>query len=145
MRLWSLHPEYLDRMGLLAVWREGLLARKVLLGKTKGYRNHPQLYRFKATKNPVASVSWYLKIVAEEASVRGYHFDRSKLGTIRKPKMLSVSSGQISYEFNHLQKKLKIRDQERFHQLGTLRSIRLHPLFYEVPGPVEPWEKVSPD
>ncbi len=46
MRLWSLHPKYLDRQGLLAVWREGLLAQKVLQGKTKGYKNHPQLKRF---------------------------------------------------------------------------------------------------
>lgn len=145
MRLWSLHPEYLDRMGLLAVWREGLLARKVLQGKTKGYRNHPQLHRFNATKNPVASVSWYLKIVAEEASIRGYHFSISKLGTVRKPKLIPVTEGQVSYEFNHLLNKLSIRDPERFHHLGTIGSPRLHPLFYELSGPVEPWERVLSD
>ena len=46
MRLWSLHPKYLDIKGLVACWREGLLARKVLLDQTKGYKNHPQLIRF---------------------------------------------------------------------------------------------------
>jgi hypothetical protein len=34
MRLWSLHPKHLDRQGLLAVWREGLLAQEVLRGET---------------------------------------------------------------------------------------------------------------
>jgi Pyrimidine dimer DNA glycosylase len=48
MRIWSLHPQYLDRQGLTAAWREGLLAQKVLTGTTKGYRNHPQLRRFRA-------------------------------------------------------------------------------------------------
>ena len=32
MRLWSLSPRYLDVKGLVAVWREGLLADAVLLG-----------------------------------------------------------------------------------------------------------------
>ena len=27
MRLWSLHPKHLDPQGLVARWREGLLAR----------------------------------------------------------------------------------------------------------------------
>jgi Pyrimidine dimer DNA glycosylase (EC 3.2.2.17)/DNA-(apurinic or apyrimidinic site) lyase (EC 4.2.99.18) len=52
MRLWSIHPKYLDVQGLLGLWREGLLAQKVLLGETKGYRNHPQLIRFKRTSDP---------------------------------------------------------------------------------------------
>ncbi|MFP3165813.1 MAG: pyrimidine dimer DNA glycosylase/endonuclease V, partial [Nitrososphaeria archaeon] len=34
MRLWSLHPSFLDKQGILGVWREGLLAQKVLIGKT---------------------------------------------------------------------------------------------------------------
>ena len=39
MRLWSLRPKYLDSQGLVALWREGLLAQAVLRGKTRGYRN----------------------------------------------------------------------------------------------------------
>lgn len=38
MRLWVSHPKYLDCKGLVALWRESLLARKVLKGKTKGWR-----------------------------------------------------------------------------------------------------------
>lgn len=30
MRLWSVHPGWLDAKGLVAAWREGLLARAVL-------------------------------------------------------------------------------------------------------------------
>jgi hypothetical protein len=33
MRLWSLHPEYLDANGLVALWREALLAQAFLQGK----------------------------------------------------------------------------------------------------------------
>ena len=47
MRLWSLHPSYLDSAGLVALWQEGLLARKVLSSQTKGYIHHPQLHRFR--------------------------------------------------------------------------------------------------
>jgi hypothetical protein len=43
MRLWSLHPCHLDAKGLVALWREGLLAQKVQACETNGYRNHPQL------------------------------------------------------------------------------------------------------
>lgn len=43
MRLWSLHPQYLDAKGLVALWREGLLAQAVLAGQTRGYKRHPQL------------------------------------------------------------------------------------------------------
>ncbi|MBN1758733.1 MAG: hypothetical protein JW863_10465, partial [Chitinispirillaceae bacterium] len=142
-RLWSLHPKYLDRMGLLAVWREGLLARKVLAGETKGYRNHPQLERFKATRNPVKSVSWYLKKIAEEASQRGYRFNTEKLGMARKPETIPVEKGQISYEFNHLLNKLQIRDPERYNAFRNAGVIQLHPLFQEIAGSVATWERVS--
>jgi len=40
MRLWSLHPRRLDGKGLIASWREGLLARAALAARTRGYRNH---------------------------------------------------------------------------------------------------------
>ena len=143
MRLWTLHPQYLDRMGLLAVWREGLLALKVLSGETKGYRNHPQLERFKATRNPVVTISWYLHIIAEEASRRGYCFDSKKLGKVRTPEMIAVERGQISYEFNHLLNKLKTRDPERWKVNKNADPIQLHPLLYEIPGSVATWEKVS--
>ena len=64
MRLWTLHPKYLDAQGLVALWREGLLARAVLRGMTKGYRHHPQLQRFRAHASPRAAINLYLEGVA---------------------------------------------------------------------------------
>ena len=71
MRLWLLHPRHLDPQGLVALWREGLLARHVLHGPTRGYRNHPQLDRFKAHPQPRRAIDAYLAVVQEDASARG--------------------------------------------------------------------------
>ncbi len=46
MRLWLIPPKYLDCKGLVALWREGFLAKKVLSNQTRGYKNYPQLLRF---------------------------------------------------------------------------------------------------
>ena len=91
MRLWSLHPSLLDQKGLVALWREALLAQKVLQGKTKGYRYHPQLQRFRQSKTPLTTISAYLWAVHDEASRRGYSFDSSKIARKRTPRTLTVS------------------------------------------------------
>ena len=78
MRIWSLHPKYLDAKGLVALWREALLAQNVLLGKTRGYKNHPQLERFKLYDDSLLAMGFYLKVVYEEAKERGYNFDKHK-------------------------------------------------------------------
>jgi len=70
MRIWSLHPKYLDTKGLVALWRETLLAQHVLEGKTKGYKNHPQLDRFKRSKKPIEVINQYLAGVYAEALTR---------------------------------------------------------------------------
>jgi hypothetical protein len=80
MRLWSIHPKYLDSKGLVALWREALLAKKVLSKKTKDYKHHPQLSRFQKQKNPLAIINSYLTAVHREASGRGYSFDWRKIG-----------------------------------------------------------------
>ena len=80
MLLWSIHPEYLDTQGLVALWREGLLAQKVLREKTKGFKHHPQLDRFKRHPSPLCAIATYLEYVRKEALKRGYHFDRKKNG-----------------------------------------------------------------
>ena len=83
MRLWTLHPRYLDAKGLVALWREGLLAQKVLQGATRGYRQHPQLVRFREAPDSVAAIATYLQSVVAEASERGYTFDATKIAPIR--------------------------------------------------------------
>lgn len=142
MRLWSLHPCYLDAKGLVALWREALLAQHVLLGLTKGYKHHPQLLRFKNTINPVGAIASYLRDVAEEADIRGYRFDRSKIVNRRLTSTINVTSGQVAYEFSHLLVKLKVRDIQRFRQLKDTTRYKLHPLFYKIRGDIETWEIV---
>ena len=142
MRIWSIHPTYLDRTGLVALWRETLLARKALKGKTKGYKNHPQLERFKEQKNPLAMISSYLFCVLKEAEKRGYNFNRDKVGRCKTNKKIKVTDSQISYEFNHLKKKLKKRSPLKYKELLLVKKPEPHPLFKVVKGSIEKWEKV---
>lgn len=144
MRLWSIHPYYLDAKGLVALWREGLLAQKVLRGDTKGYKNHPQLTRFKNTSDPVAAIAAYLGFVVDEAESRGYHFDRNKITARHCTKKITVTSGQLEYEFNHLLGKLKDRDPQRYFRFKEISDISVHPIFDETAGNIEDWEVISP-
>jgi hypothetical protein len=144
MRLWSLHPQYLDAKGLVALWREALLAQNVLLGKTKAYQHHPQLDRFKKTKQPPAFLATYLAHVYEEALARGYQFDRKKIARVRVKSHLTLTRGQLHYEFKWLLAKLKKRDPKRYRQFKRLKRIMPHPLFRLKNGPVASWEKIKP-
>ena len=145
MRLWSIHPAYLDSKGLVALWREGLLAQKVLLGETKGYRNHPQLTRFKNTENPAAAIAEYLRYVADEADKRKYQFNRDKISPGGGCSRISVTRGQLAYEFRHLLRKLKARDPGRYQALRNITEIQTHPLFTRIDGGIEDWEVVHRD
>jgi hypothetical protein len=140
MRLWTLHPELLDARGLLALWREGLLARAVLLGKTKGYRHHPQLIRFRRAADPRRAIDAYLFEVLREADRRGYRFDRRKIRHLTLTQKMPVTRGQIAYEFAHLKRKLAKRDPTAALRLSRLPRIKINKVFREVPGPLEPWE-----
>ena len=143
MRLWTLHPKHLDAKGLVALWREALLAQKVLQGETRGYRHHPQLLRFAAAKNPPAAIAAYLKAVHDEASRRGYHFDAAKIGPRRSRGKLTETRGQLLYEWRHLKRKLKQRDPARLRDVAALEIPEPHPLFKIVAGKVREWEKVK--
>ena len=141
MRLWTLHPRYLDSKGLVALWREGLLARKVLAGQTVGYRHHPQLQRFQATAEPMVVVDAYLHGVADEADVRGFRFQRPKLGARREAPLLETTAGQIAFEQRHLIAKLAVRRPDAVAVLTGASPPEPHPLFSVRPGPVEAWER----
>lgn len=143
MRLWSVHPSYLDTKGLVALWREGLLAQNVLLGKTKGYKNHPQLKRFKVTENPIGAIASYLRAVVDEADNRGYNFDRSKIINEEFRGMMMITTGQLDYEFRRLLEKLKERDPARYAQLYKTDRIEPHPIFKKVAGDREDWEVID--
>lgn len=140
MRLWSLHPRFLDTKGLVALWREALLAKAVLLQKTIGYKNHPQLIRFKKTKDPISYINEYLMHVYNEAVLRGYKFNKSKIELrIPNTKKIPVTTGQVEYEIQHLKKKLKQRNQ-KCNILETSTEKLINPVFRIVKGDVENWE-----
>jgi hypothetical protein len=141
VRLWTLHPALLDARGLVALWREGLLARKVLRGQTVGYRHHPQLERFRACPRPLHAIDAYLWAVHAEATARGYSFDAGKLGPRRRHPRLPVTAGQLTHERRHLREKLRLRFPAGVGRLHGPAGRVPHPLFRVVPGSVEPWEK----
>ena len=143
MRLWSLHPQYLDRQGLLALWREALLAQKVLNGQTTGYRNHPQLDRFKEHSHPRKAIAVYLRAVWKEAKKRGYDFDLGKIKAGRTRKKIRVTQGQLQYEFQWLCRKLKKRSSGQYRLIASTGKICPHPFFRPIKGPAEGWERVK--
>ena len=143
MRLWSLHPKYLDSKGLVALWREGLLAQAVLAGQTRGYKQHPQLERFIQSAAPSSSIAAYLQEVCAEALRRGYHFDGKKVNAAGKVESILVTLGQLEYEWAHLTRKLRTRAPAWLNQLGAVKRPEPHPLFSLTPGAVAPWEVIA--
>ena len=143
MRIWSVHPKYLDTKGLVALWRETLLAKKVLENKTNGYRYHPQLIRFRTSDHPLDCINYYLKNVYAEAVSRSYEFDVKKIGIINHFEIIPVTKGQIIFEISHLLSKLESRDNERFAYLSGIKEPDLNPMFCLIEGRVENWEKIQ--
>ena len=142
MRIWSLHPRYLDPQGLVALWRETLLAQKVLRGETKGYRHHPQLHRFQAVPDGLARIARYLDVIWQESVARGYRFDRTRVGPFEASEStLPVTVGQMAHEWQHLRAKLARRAPAWGAQWAETEHPAAHPLFVVVPGGVEVWER----
>lgn len=142
MRIWSVHPKYLDAKGLVALWRETLLAKNVLEGNTKGYKNHPQLERFKKSIQPIPSINTYLKSVWLEANRRGYNFDKQKFEDFECVEQIHVTIDQVQFEKSHLLNKLKVRDQKKYKEVVEVVNFEVHPLFKLIEGEIEPWEKI---
>jgi len=143
MRLWSLSPNYLDTKGLLALWREALLARAVLRGRTTAYRRHPQLHRFRKHPFPRRAIAAYLWHIHAEARRRGYSFKLPGIRLRGRMERIPVTTGQVKYEARHLLKKLKTRDPARFKALRSLNRFRTNALFKTISGGIEPWERVK--
>jgi len=144
MRLWTLHPKYLDTRGLVALWREALLAQAVLQGNTQGYQFHPQLLRFRAQRDPLATIAEYLRVVEAEAARRGYRFDSTKIAQDYTSSKITETVGQLLYELDHLKRKLHSRDPQRYHQLLKIGRPQAHPLFRLRAGGIREWEHVFP-
>jgi hypothetical protein len=142
LRIWTFHPRYLDRQGLLALWRESLLAQKVLRGETKGYTAHPQLERFRDHPDPAGAIGFYLAAVHDESSARGYDFDRSKIISESTVKGIEETRGQLIFEWRHFMAKIAVRDPGRHRSLKDLEDPEPHPLFRVVEGGVRTWERI---
>ena len=141
MRLWTLHPRYLDAKGLVAAWREALLAQKVLAGATRGYRHHPQLARFQAQADPLAAIAAFLVGLADEAKSRDYNFDVTKISRRRFTGKIQETSGQLLYEWRHLKAKLRVRAPQMGREFRSIKIPDSHPLFRIVPGGIKDWER----
>ncbi|MDO5060787.1 MAG: pyrimidine dimer DNA glycosylase/endonuclease V [Actinomycetaceae bacterium] len=142
MRLWTLHPKYLDRQGLTACWREALLAQAVIAGRTKGYTQHPQLKRFKDCDEPLAAVGTYLNYVQQEATQRGYKFDATRIDIIDPRIVIPATDGQVAYERAHLLRKLAVRTPSLAPVLEADLTPELHPMFTSTKGPIADWERL---
>lgn len=143
MRIWTLHPKYLDTKGLLAAWREALLAQAVLREQTRGYKNHAQLIRFKQQFDPCACIGAYLQGLYAESVCRGYRFDKSKISPLIATELILATEGQVLYEWRHLQGKLKQRDAKLYEKSVHIIVPEPHPLFRIVPGGIQAWERVD--
>ena len=143
MRLWTIHPRYLDTKGLLAVWREGLLAQQVLRNKTKGYRNHPQLSRFKSSSDPTGSISRYLRVICQEGVKRGYKFNEEKIASSDFTGWIDCKRGQLLYEWDHLKVKVQLRDARWYREIEVIEQPEVHTLFRIVEGEIEDWEVIA--
>ena len=141
MRLWTLHPKYLDAQGLVAAWREALLAQKVLAGQTKGYRNHPQLIRFRSHSKPAGAIASFLFGLVEEADRRGYQFDRNKILHRGISKQIQETKGQLAYEWVHLKRKLRKRLPKVYREFRNIKTPEPHPLFQIIAGEIRDWER----
>lgn len=144
MRLWSLHPKHLDPKGLVALWREALLAQAVLRGATKGYRRHPQIERFRAQASPVGFIAQYLRAVHAESIERGYRFDGGRIAPDGAAGWIEVPRGQIEFEWEHLRRKLDARAPKWRDAETTAAPVLPHPLFRVVPGGIADWERTAP-
>jgi hypothetical protein len=131
----------LDAKGLVALWREALLARAVLTGRTRGYRHHPQLARFRTASDPLAAINTYLAGIADEARVRGYDFDRRKIRGRRTHPPIAETRGQLLTEWDHLLRKLKDRSPDLARLWEAIPQPGAHGLFRVVDGPVRTWER----
>jgi hypothetical protein len=143
MRLWSIKICWLDSIGLVALWREALLAKAVLKNSTEGYKNHPQLVRFREYHEPLRAINTYLLRINEEADRRGFAFNAGKIDAalVDKSIRMMISQGQLDYELALLKYKLRNRSIEKYKEIANYEKGEPNDLFVSYKGPVEAWEK----
>lgn len=153
MRLWSLHPSYLDKQALQVCWADALQALEYYKQERaymKGITNdlspyfYPCLDRFRMTGSPIAHITNYLHGLCDESERRNTPFGRAKLPEFTPGLRLKVTDGQIAREEKLLLLQLNRRKQTQlWMDLFVAEYVQPHPLFEIVSGPVEPWETSS--
>lgn len=162
MRVWSIHPAYLDTKGLVASWKEGIQGLNALRnprkpnGKWAMFAHHPQLIRFKRFENPELCLSEYLHFIADEADRRNYNFNRNLIlpRLDENPYQIWITCGQLIYEWDFLSHKVTCRTgfweygKPTINGKSTVETIAswscvVHPMVVLIPGDIECWEKVK--
>jgi hypothetical protein len=90
-------------------------------------------------------IGMFLLDIYDEASRRGYSFDRTKiLRSDSCGQKISVGDGQVRYEFALLLSKLERRDRVKYAEISMTEDIRLNSVFTLGRGGIEPWERPIP-
>lgn len=130
MRLLSIHPKYLDKHALIALWREGLLAQKALSDGASVGKDSVHLVNFKNKANPVRAIGSYLSFVAAEGAKQGCRLNHER---ILHPNFdngfMEADAEQMVVEFEQLKARLKMRDKPKFKTLKDMRKIEANPVF----------------
>lgn len=114
-----------------------MLAKAVLEGETHGYTCHPQLNIFRNHLEPVAAIHCYLQAVLQEAFILKYHVDVGKIDTAIQTTPHIVTEKQLTYEWEHLLKKLKVRNNKLYQQLVAISNPDLYSLIKSIPSPTK--------
>jgi len=76
----------------------------------------------------------------EESKRRNYVFNDKKIDIFTFIEKIPVTDKQISYEWQHLKNKFTTRNSEKLKNLP--KKPKIHPMFREIIGEIENWEKV---
>ena len=140
MRLWSLHPRYLDPQG----WSrcgETLLARKVLRGETRGYRHHPQLQRFREARDPQSAIDAYLPRSTPRRRRAATRSTRTSSMPTRARKDPGRARATRRARMGHLIAQARVAQPGAHVRWRELQRPRTHPSFRVVAGGVADWER----
>jgi hypothetical protein len=142
MCLWSLHPEYQDPRGLVALWREALWCRR--FSEVKGaVMSPPSIGSFSGFGVARRPLPRYLYVVYAEAERRGYHFDVQRIPSEGHVDCVEVTHGQLAYEREYLKQSCN-RSPSWLTSIESASIPKPHPLFCIVSGTVAEWEVTNP-
>lgn len=130
MSLWTVHPKYLDKQGLIALWREGLLAQKSLNGELDIELNNQVWQQFKNSENPLKAIGTYLSFIASEGARRGYKLGHEKIIYPNfDDNKFDIRPQDLIFEMKHLRDKLKLRDKNKWHEVNQVEQVEPNPAF----------------